>query len=144
MSEPRLQQDWRNASAGVWTGRVLSGLFIAFMLFASAFPKFFMPQVSVPIMEQLGWPTKYLYLIGGIEVVGTLLYAFPRTAVLGAVLLTGLLGGAMATQLRVESPLFSHILFSLYLGLFMWGGLWLRRAKVREVLPLLPDTALKD
>jgi hypothetical protein len=60
------------------------------------------------------------------------------------VLLTGLLGGAMATQLRVESPLFSHILFSLYLGFFMWGGLWLRSARVREVLPLLPDTALKD
>lgn len=144
MTDPHTRQDWRKASAGVWTGRALSGLFIAFMLFASALPKFFMPQVSVPIMEQLGWPPKYLYLIGAIEIVGTLLYAIPRTALLGAVLLTGLLGGAMATQLRVESPLFSHILFSLYLGFFMWGGLWLRKARVREVLPLLPDAASKD
>lgn len=128
------RSNWRQAPAGVWTGRVLSGLFIVFMLFASVLPKFFVPQVSVPIMEQLGWPTKYLFLIGTIELVGTLLYAIPRTAVLGAVLLTGLLGGAMATQLRVESPLFSHTLFGLYLGLFMWGGLWLRNGQLRSLI----------
>lgn len=128
------------ASAGVRTGQVLSGLFIVFMLFASAFPKFFVPQVSVPTMEQLGWPPKYLLLIGFIEVGGTLLYAIPKTAILGAVVLTGLLGGAMATQLRVESPLFGSVLFGLYLGLIMWGGLWLRDGRLRLLLPIRSDT----
>mgnify|MGYP000902542285 CR=1 FL=1 len=127
---------WRNASPAVWTGRAMSGLFALFMLTASVTPKFFMPEVSEPIMTELGWPVKYTFLIGTIELVGTLLYLYPRTAVLGAVLLMGLLGGAMATQLRVESPLFSHILFSLYLGLFMWGGLWLRDPKLRAIFPL--------
>jgi hypothetical protein len=87
-------------------------------------------------MTQLGWPTKYTLFIGIIELIGTILYAIPRTAVLGAVLLMGLLGGAMATQIRIENPLFSHILFSLYLGLFMWGGLWLRDPKLRAVFPI--------
>jgi hypothetical protein len=75
-------------------------------------------------------------LIGAIELAGTLLYAVPRTAVLGAVILMGLLGGAMATQLRIENPLFSHILFSFYLGLLMWGGLWLRDPKLRAIFPI--------
>jgi hypothetical protein len=61
----------------------------------------------------------------------------PRTAALGAVLLTGLLGGAVATHLRIENPLFSHTVFPLYVGSFMWGGLWLRNAQVRALLPLL-------
>jgi hypothetical protein len=87
-------------------------------------------------MVQLGWPTKYTVLIGIIELAGPLLYAFSRTAVLGAVILMGLLGGAVATQLRIDNPLFSHILFSLYLGLFMWGGLWLRDPKLRAIFPI--------
>jgi len=131
-----LQSGWRNASGMVWAGRAMSGLFILFMLVASVMPKFFMPHVSGPVMIQLGWPTKYTVLIGIIELAGTLLYAFSRTAVLGAVILMGLLGGAMATQLRIDNPLFSHILFSLYLGLFMWGGLWLRDPKLRAIFPI--------
>jgi hypothetical protein len=66
----------------------------------------------------------------------TLLYAVPRTSVLGAILLTGLFGGAMATHLRVGSPLVSHLLFGLYLGLLMWGGLYLRDARLRALIPL--------
>lgn len=124
------------ASPAVWLGRGMSGLFILFMLGASITPKFFLPQVSHPTMTELGWSPKFTLLIGVIELAGTLLYALPRTALLGAVLLTGLLGGSLATQLRVENPLFSHILFSVYLGLFMWGGLWLRNAQVRALLPL--------
>lgn len=77
-------------------------------------------------MDQLGWPRKYLLLIAGIELLGTALYAIPRTSFAGAIWMTGLLGGAMATQLRVDNPLFSHILFGVYLGLVMWVGLWLR------------------
>ena len=125
-----------NTSAAVWTGRVMSGLFVLFMLGASITPKFFMPQVTEPTMTQLGWPTKFTVMIGVIELAGTLLYVLPRTAVFGAVILTGLLGGAMATQVRVENPLFSHILFSVYLGLFMWGGLLLRDAKLRTLFPV--------
>ncbi len=64
-----------------------------------------------------------------------LLYAVPRTAVLGAILLTGLFGGAMATHLRIGSPLFSHLLFGLYLGLLVWGGLYLRDARLRALIP---------
>lgn len=125
-----------STAIGKWTGRVLSGVFIVFMLVASVFPKLFLPHLGVPIMEQLGWPPKYLLLIGLIELGGTLLYIVPRTAILGALLLTGLLGGVIATHMRVESPLFSSTLFGLYLGLMMWGGLWLRDSRVRSLLPL--------
>jgi hypothetical protein len=114
----------------------MSGLFVLFMVGASATPKLLLPHVSGPTMTELGWPTRYTVPIGVIELGGTLLYAIPRTAVLGAVILMGLLGGAMATQLRVESPMFSHVLFSVYLGLFMWGGLWLRDPKLRAVFPI--------
>jgi len=68
-----------------------------------------------------------------------LLYLAPRTSGFGAVLTTGYLGGAMATQMRAESPLFSHVLFSLYVGLFMWGGLWLRSPRLRALFPLVKD-----
>lgn len=83
------------------------------------------------------WNAKHLQVIAVIELVGTLFYAVPRTAALGAVLLTGLLRGAVATHLRIENPLFSHTVFPLYVGSFIWGGLWLRNAQVRALLPLL-------
>ena len=119
----------------VWTGRVLSGLFVLFMLGASVTPKLFGMQVADDTMRQLGWPSGFVLMIGIIELVCVLLYVFPKTSVLGAVLMMGLLGGAMATQIRVGSPLFSHQLFSIYLGLFMWGGLWLRAPALRAVFP---------
>jgi hypothetical protein len=119
----------------VWTGRVLSGLFVLFMLGASVAPKLFGMQVADDTMRQLGWPDGYVLMIGVIELVCVLLYVFPKTSVLGAVLMMGLLGGAIATQIRAGSPLFSHQLFSIYLGLFMWGGLWLRDPALRTVFP---------
>jgi hypothetical protein len=121
----------------VWTGRILSALFILFMLGASVAPKLFFPEASgaYKIMDQIGWPQKFLLLIGLIELIGTALYAIPRTSVLGAVLMTGLLGAAMAAHLRVGSPMASHTLFGLYLGIIMWAGLWLRDEKLRAVLP---------
>ena len=76
-------------------------------------------------------------MIGLIELGCLVLYLFPRTTLLGTVLMTGLLGGAMATQIRVGNPLFSHVLFSVYLGLFMWGGLWLRAPWLRAVFPVV-------
>jgi DoxX-like family len=133
------QTGWRGATAMIWTGRVMSGLFVLFMLGASVTPKFFFPEISNQTMTDLGWPTKYTVMIGVIELAGVLLYVFPRTAVPGAVLLMALLGGAMATQIRVENPLFSHVLFSLYLGLFMWGGLWLRDERLRAIFPFRRD-----
>ena len=119
----------------VWTGRVLSGLFVLFMLGASVAPKLFGMQVADDTMRQLGWPDGYVLMIGVIELVCVLLYVFPKTSVLGAVLMMGLLGGAIATQIRAGSPLFSHQLFSIYLGLFMWGGLWLRDPALRAIFP---------
>jgi DoxX-like family len=129
---------WRKAPAGVWVGRVMSGLVVVFLLLASAAPKLFLPQVSGPTMEQLGWPAKYTLLIACIEIIGAVLYAIPRTAVFGAILLTGVFGGAIATHLRIDNPLFSHILFGLYMGALMWGGLWLRDPSVRALIPLRP------
>jgi len=125
------------ASPSVWTGRVLSGLFVLFMLGASIAPKFLMADmVAEQNMTPLGWPAKYLLLVGLIELACVILYVIPRTSLFGAVLMTGLLGGAIATNLRVENPLFSHTLFGAYLGLVMWGGLWLRDASLRAVFPV--------
>ena len=123
------------ASPVVWTGRVLTGLFALFILGASVLPKLSGMPIAEETMTQLGWPSGYVLMIGLMELTFLALYLIPRTSLLGAVLFTGLLGGAMATQLRAEMPLFSHVLFSIYLGLFMWGGLWLRDARLRTLFP---------
>ena len=124
-------------TAMTWAGRVLTGLFALFMLGASITPKLMGMSVAEETMQQLGWPAGYAFAIGLIELACLLLYLLPRTNLLGAVLFMGLFGGAIATQIRAGSPLFSHQLFSIYLALFMWGGLWLRDARIRSVLPLL-------
>ena len=116
-------------------GWTLTGLYALFMLGASVAPKLAGAAVTGEIMTQLGWPDGYVLMIGLIELACVLLYLYPRTNVFGAVLTMGLLGGAMATQVRVGNPLFSHQLFGLYLGLFMWGGLWLRDPALRAVFP---------
>lgn len=123
------------ASASVWVGRVLSGLFVLFMLGASVYPKLSGMPIAEEIMQGLGWRPGYVFYIGILELVLTLLYVYRPTSVLGAVLFMGLLGGAMATNLRADQPLFSHTLFSIYLGLIMWGGLWLRDEKLRALFP---------
>ncbi|MGV8937830.1 MAG: DoxX family protein [Allorhizobium sp.] len=126
-----------NTALLVWTGRALSGLFILFMLAASIVPKLLGMPVAEETLAALGWPPGYALMIGMIELACVVLYVIPATSLLGAILMTGLLGGAMATQIRAESPLFSHTLFSLYLGTFLWGGLWLRFPALRAVLPFL-------
>lgn len=118
-------------------GWVLSGLIALFMLGASVAPKFLQLDVALAAMEVVGWPAKYLLLIGVIELGCVVLFLIPRTALLGAVLFTGLLGGSLAANLRVDNPLFSHTLFSIYLGVAIWVALWLREAKVRGVFPLI-------
>jgi hypothetical protein len=123
----------------VWTGRTLTALFALFILGASAAPKLLGMPIAEETMQQLGWPTGYAFAIGVLELACLVLYLYPRTSLLGAMLFMGLFGGAMATQIRAGSPLFSHILFSVYLGVFMWGGLWLRDPAVRAMLPLRAD-----
>src|SRR5690606_17898231 len=117
----------RTSRAAVITGRALSGLAIAFLLF-DALAKVFLLQPVVEGAEMLGYPPTSMIPLGVILLLSTLLYAAPRTAVLGAILLTGYLGGAVATHVRILDPLFSHILFPVYLGAFIWGGLLLRDA----------------
>ncbi|ODT68369.1 MAG: polyhydroxyalkanoate depolymerase [Pelagibacterium sp. SCN 63-23] len=118
-------------------GWVLSGLIALFMLGASVAPKLLQMDVALEPLAVVGWPAKYLVLIGVIELACVVLFLIPRTALLGAVLFTGLLGGALAANLRVDNPVFSHTLFSLYLGAAVWLALWLRDARVRGVFPLL-------
>lgn len=118
-------------------GWVLSGLIALFMLGASVAPKLLQMEVALAPMEVVGWPPKYLVPIGVIELICVVLFLMPRTALLGAVLFTGLLGGSLAANLRVDNPLFSHTLFSIYLGVAVWGALWLREERVRGVFPLL-------
>ncbi len=119
----------------IWTGRCLSALFVLFMLGASVAPKLLGMAVAEDTLAALGWPHGYALMIGLIELAGTVLYVIPATSLLGAIIMTGLFGGAIATQVRAESPLFSHILFSFYLAAFMWGGLWLRDGRIRSILP---------
>ncbi|MGX5848398.1 DoxX family protein [Mesorhizobium sp. PL10] len=124
-------------SAGaLWTGRVLSGLIILFMIFDAVIK---LPPLDVvtQTMVPLGWPAdvNVARMLGIIGLVSTALYALPRTSVLGAILLTGYLGGAIATHMRVGSPLFSHTLFGVYLGIILWGGLYLRDPRVRALIP---------
>ena len=116
-------------------GWALTGLYTLFMLGASVTPKLMGMAVADETMRHLGWPDGYVLMIGLVELALVLLYLYPRSSVLGAVLTMGLLGGAMATQIRAGSPLFSHVLFGVYLGLFMWGGLWLRNPALRAIFP---------
>ncbi len=116
------------------TGRVLSGLAIAFLA-VDALAKVLMLQPVVEGAELLGYPPATMLPLGVTLLFSTLLYAAPRTAVLGAILLTGYLGGAVATHVRILDPLFSHVLFPVSLGAFIWGGLLLRDARLRSFLP---------
>ena len=112
------------SNVSVWTGRLLSGLVILFMLLDSGI-KLVPLNVVTETSAQIGLPTSANFArgLGLLGLVCTALYALPRTSVLGAILLTGYMGGAIATHLRIGSPVFSHLLFGVYLGLMLWGGL---------------------
>jgi hypothetical protein len=117
-------------------GLAMSGLVIAFMIMDGGM-KLPPLDITVTTTAALGYPASP-GLVRGIGLLGlgcTVLYALPRTAVLGAVLLTAYMGGAVATHARVGSPLFSHVLFGVYLGALLWGGLYLRDPRVRTLLP---------
>ncbi|MES2697530.1 MAG: DoxX family protein [Verrucomicrobiota bacterium] len=117
----------------LWTGRVLSG-FAVLALGLDAVMKLVQPEPVVKGTLELGYPVTVIPTLGVVLLVSTLLYAIPRTAVLGAIFLTGYLGGAVATHVRVDNPLFSHTLFPIYVGIIIWGGLFLRNRQVAAVL----------
>jgi hypothetical protein len=127
---------------GLWAGRIMSGLVIAFLTFDGVF-KFVKPAPApvVETMAHLGWSLSLAPVLGIILLVSTALYVIPNTSALGAILLTGYLGGAVATHLRAGDPLFSHILFPTYLGVLLWGGLYLREPRLRALLPLRSPNA---
>ena len=118
-------------------GWVLSGLFGLFMIGASVTPKFMGMAAAQDAMTALGWPDAPLLLIGSLELIATLLYLIPATGLLGAALMMAILGGAMATNLHGAAPLYSHTLFSLYLGTLMWAGLVLRDPRIRADFPVV-------
>ncbi len=123
-----------------WAGWSMSALVIAFMLMDATMKLLVLPIV-VETGAQLGFAGPEMARNLGILLLAcTILYAVPRTAVLGAILLTGYLGGAVATHVRVGSPLFSHVLFGVYLAALMWGGLYLRDARLRKLVPLRTET----
>jgi hypothetical protein len=117
-------------------GSILSGLIVAFLVLDGAIKLIPISPVT-ETMAALGYSSDPMLArgLGIITLSCALLYAIPRTSVLGAILLTGLLGGAIATHLRVGSPIFSHLLFGAYLGIIAWGGLYLRYEAVRRMIP---------
>lgn len=124
-----------NLSKGrLWTAWIMSGVVALFMLFDSVI-KLIKPGPVVEGTLQLGYSEHHIAVIGALGLLPTLLYLFPRTAVFGAVLLTGYFGGVIATHIRMDAPLFTHTLFPVYLSVMMWGGIWLRQEKVRKLIP---------
>ena len=120
------------SSASLWTGRIFSALVFLFMLFDGGIKILKLPA-AVEGTARLGYPTSVVQAIGVLALVCVLLYAIPRTSVLGAILLTGYLGGATATQVRVQDPWF---LFPVVLGMLVWAGLYFRDERLRALIPL--------
>ena len=118
-----------------WPGRVLTALPVLFLAFDVTI-KLMKIQPVVDSFTQLGIPVELARVVGTVELICLALYCIPRTAVLGAMLLTGYLGGAVLTHLRIGSPLLSHTLFPIYIGIMLWGALWLRDQRVRMLIPL--------
>ena len=127
-------------TAMLWTGRVLSGVVrVVHVGCINRTQTHLRRHCRVDVEGDLDWPAGYAFWIGLIELACVLLYLIPRTSILGAILMMAVLGGAIATQWRVGNPVFSHLLFGVYLGLFMWGGLWFRDPAFRAVFPFRAD-----
>jgi hypothetical protein len=122
--------NWR-----LWIGWGLSGLVILLLLMDGGM-KLAGPTFVIEAQERLGYPASVTFGLGVLLLACTVLYAIPQTSVLGAILLTGYLGGAIASHVRVGDPWFSHILFGVYVGLFVWGGLYLRNERLRSLVPI--------
>jgi hypothetical protein len=122
------------SSKMLWTGRILTGLALAMMGMDTAMKLLQVPEAMKGTTE-LGYPAHAVLTIGLVQLLCLIAYAIPRTAVLGAILFTGYLGGAVATHVRLENPLFSHVLSGVYAALFIWGGVWFREPRLRALLP---------
>jgi DoxX-like family len=123
------------SKGSLWTGRILSILAILFFLM-DAVMKLLKPAFVVDATVKLGYQENVIQGLGIALLTCTILYAIPGTSVLGAILLTGYLGGAVASNLRVGNPLFSNVLFPVYFALMLWGGLYLRDKRLRTLIPL--------
>jgi hypothetical protein len=121
------------SSARRWTGRILTGLAVVFLVFDLAI-KLLQAPAAMDATMALGYPASAILPIGLIELALLVVYLVPRTTVLGAVLWTGYLGGAVASQARAGNPLFSHVLFPIYIAALIWGGLWLRDRRARAIV----------
>lgn len=119
----------------LWAGRIMSGLVVLFLSFDCIIKLLRLP-VAVEGSVKFGYTAEGVFTIGLIGAISLILYVIPRTAALGALLWTGYLGGAIATHVMANNPLFSHTLFPIYVALFMWGGLWLRDSRVRALFPV--------
>ncbi len=128
-------QDSPTSTTAHRTGLVLAALAVLFLLFDGV-TKVILVQPVVDSMAELGYPVGHARGIGVLLLCCLTLYVIPRTALLGAILLTGYLGGAVATHVRVENPLFSHTLFPAYVGILVWAGLYLRDARLRPQMPM--------
>ena len=123
----------------VWTGRTLTAVAVLFLIF-DATVKLLQLTPAIDATAQLGFKASVLLPLGIIEALCLAAYLVPQTSVAGAILWTGYLGGAVATQLRVGNPLFSNVLFPVYVAALLWVGLWLRDERLRTVLPVRPTT----
>ena len=121
------------SSAQIWTGRVLSGVAVLFLAMDAVIKVLQLP-VAVEGTKKVGYPAGVVLVLGIIQLVCLAAYLIPRTRVLGAILWTGYLGGAVATHVRIGDPLFSHVLFPVYVATLLWGGLCLRDARLRAVV----------
>ena len=133
-----MQSDTHSAAVSkkmVWAGRIISALPVLFLLMDGVM-KLVKPAVVVEATVKLGYPESTILGMGIVLLACTVLYLIPATSVLGAILLTGYLGGAVATHVRVGDPLFTHTLFPVYLGIMIWGGLYWREARLRALIPL--------
>jgi hypothetical protein len=132
-STPAAASSAAHTSASRWAGRILTGIAVLFLAF-DAVIKLFPNEAALTGTTSLGYQAHHLPIIGGIALVCLVLYVIPRTAPLGAILWTGYFGGAIATHLRVDNPLFTHTLFPIYVAALVWGGLYLRDARVRALV----------
>ncbi len=126
-----------------WVGRLLSALAILFLLFDSIIHLLVIPPV-VDALNRLGYPVSLAFALGVLEIGSLVLYSIPSTGILGAILLTGYLGGAVSAQLRIGAPMFSTALFPVYVGGLVWGGLWLREPRLRDLLPGRQERGARD
>ena len=118
----------------VWAGRIISSLITAFMIF-DAVIHLMKPAPVVEAFAKLNFPLSFAVPLGIVEPLCIVLYVIPYTSILGAIFLTGYLGGAVAIQLPTGNPFFGEILFPVYIGVFLWGGIYLRDARLRALIP---------